>query len=282
MNLSAHSGALLVTLASAGALGVLHGVLPDEHTWPITFSYAIGRQGARGGALAGLLFSLAFTLQRALAAELAYFALLPVTRLIGWQFYLYIVVGLVMLVSGRYALRGRMLHLFTPRPYPSADPKALPAYMPLVHGFIAGWGTGAFALAVYTVLVPRMSGAATAFLPGLAFGIGTMIAQIVLGSLIGSWMARRRLGARARDYVAKHVAGLTLAWGGFAFIVVGAVGVWQPALVNWHIATDLPVFSLRELDVGFFLAVIVLLVIAGLALVRSLHEATRRYGSERS
>ena len=26
--------------------GLLHGVLPDEHTWPITFSYAIG---ARAG-----------------------------------------------------------------------------------------------------------------------------------------------------------------------------------------------------------------------------------------
>jgi hypothetical protein len=22
--------------------GLLHGILPDEHTWPITFSYAIG------------------------------------------------------------------------------------------------------------------------------------------------------------------------------------------------------------------------------------------------
>jgi hypothetical protein len=25
--------------------GLLHGILPDEHTWPITFSYAIDASG---------------------------------------------------------------------------------------------------------------------------------------------------------------------------------------------------------------------------------------------
>ena len=41
--------------------GLLHGVLPDEHTWPITFSYAIGGASGREGIKAGLYFSAAFT-----------------------------------------------------------------------------------------------------------------------------------------------------------------------------------------------------------------------------
>ena len=41
--LAVHAGAGLAgLLLSAFLLGVLHGVTPDEHTWPITLSYAIG------------------------------------------------------------------------------------------------------------------------------------------------------------------------------------------------------------------------------------------------
>ncbi|MFP3297134.1 MAG: hypothetical protein RXN78_06055, partial [Vulcanisaeta sp.] len=46
-------------------LGMLHGITPDEHTWPITFSYAVGEYSTRGGIKAGFLFSLGFTIQRA-------------------------------------------------------------------------------------------------------------------------------------------------------------------------------------------------------------------------
>ncbi|HVB64913.1 MAG TPA: DUF2946 family protein, partial [Nitrolancea sp.] len=31
-----------IDLLTALLLGMLHGVTPDEHTWPITFSYAVG------------------------------------------------------------------------------------------------------------------------------------------------------------------------------------------------------------------------------------------------
>jgi ABC-type nickel/cobalt efflux system permease component RcnA len=34
-------------LLSAFLLGVLHGVTPNEHTWPITLSYAIGAASGR-------------------------------------------------------------------------------------------------------------------------------------------------------------------------------------------------------------------------------------------
>ncbi|MGC8479888.1 MAG: hypothetical protein ACP5M9_04490, partial [Candidatus Micrarchaeia archaeon] len=53
-------------------LGLVHGVTPDEHTWPITFSYAVGAMSTKKGAKAGLLFSLGFTFQRAVMSELAF------------------------------------------------------------------------------------------------------------------------------------------------------------------------------------------------------------------
>lgn len=56
-------------------LGMLHGITPDEHTWPITFSYAVGEYSTKGGMKAGFLFSLGFTIQRAFLTTLGYIGL---------------------------------------------------------------------------------------------------------------------------------------------------------------------------------------------------------------
>ena len=64
-----------VDLLTAFLLGIVHGVTPDEHTWPITFSYAVGGYSTRRGLRAGLLFSLAFAIQAGLASELAHFGI---------------------------------------------------------------------------------------------------------------------------------------------------------------------------------------------------------------
>jgi len=63
-------GSVTLALVTALLLGLVHGVTPDEHTWPITFSYSVGSYSSKGGRRVGFLFSLAFTLQRALASEL--------------------------------------------------------------------------------------------------------------------------------------------------------------------------------------------------------------------
>ncbi len=67
-------------------LGLLHGATPpDEHTWPITFSYAIGKYSTRGGGMkAGLLFSLGFTVQRALLTTLGTWDSPTYTRSTTW------------------------------------------------------------------------------------------------------------------------------------------------------------------------------------------------------
>ncbi len=271
-----------VALVTAFFLGIVHGITPDEHTWPITFNYAIGSYSVRGGVRAGLLFSLTFTLQRAIASELSYFALTPFLRAAGWNDFIYIVVGAVMAGSGAFILRkGRIPHLFhsheLDRDAVTREPGAMPAYMPLVHGFLAGWGTGAFAIIVYTVLAPAMHSPYLAFLPGLLFGLGTTLMQMVLGSLFGGWMARRKLDDRARVYVARKMAGRTLAGGGLSFVLVGALGLIDPRLVSGSFATGVHVHNLAHVGVGLFLVVILLVPIAGYAFWKSVREARRLF-----
>lgn len=271
-----------IALLTAFFLGLIHGITPDEHTWPITFSYSVGSYSSRGGMRAGLMFSLAFTVQRAIASEIAYFAVTWLIVSERWNFALYVVVGALMLMSGWYVLRRhRLLHLFHSHNLDHPDePHALPNYMPLVHGFVAGWGTGAFALIVYTVLAPAMPGPAFGFLPGLLFGLGTMVMQILFGALVGAWMARRRLDDTARTRVARMVAGRTLFWGGLAFVVLGIAGFIYPGLGAAGLETGVRVHNLSRIGVGFLLAVLVPFGAGSYAMIRSLREV-RATGYER-
>ncbi len=232
-------GSLSLALVTAVLLGMVHGVTPDEHTWPITFSYSVGSYSSKGGRRVGFLFSLAFTFQRALVSELAYFALTSFDNALRWNFEIYVVVGLVMALSGLHVLRrGHPLHLTFrdikaelsgkhDHPEPVV-PKDLPWYMPLMHGFIAGWGVGAFAVIIYTVLAPEMPNGYVGWLPGALFGIGTMIMQIVLGSFFGAWMQRRQLGTQAKAYLARMMSARTLVGAGVGFLVVGVFGIVFP------------------------------------------------------
>ncbi len=275
-----------LALATAFFLGMVHGVTPDEHTWPITFNYAIGSYSIRGGLRAGLLFSLTFTAQRAIASEFAYFAMTSFLAGMRWNFAVYLIVGLVMAASGLFILRkGRIPHIFHSHALEQEaggqTPSALPTYMPLVHGFLAGWGTGAFAIIVYTVLAPAMPGPYFGFLPGLLFGLGTTLTQMLLGALFGGWMARRKLDDRARVYVARKMAGRTLGGGGVGFVLVGALGLADPRLASVSVSTGLHVHNLAHVSIGLVLVVFVLVPVAGFAFWKSVREARRLFPAAR-
>ncbi len=271
---------ILGLLATAFLLGMIHGITPDEHTWPITFSYAVGSYSWKGGMRAGLLFSLAFTIQRSIMSEIAYFALTDFAKHAVFNFWVYIVIGTVMAASGYYVLkRGKILHMFHAHKMGSesggANTQAMPRYMPLVHGFIAGFGTGAFALITYTALAPHMGSPWLAFLPGTCFGLGTMVMQVIAGALFGQWMARRKLPPTARATLARLMSGRTLAWAGSAFVLVGAVGLIWPQLWNISINTHIHIHNLHSLGVGFFLAFIVLILVASAAFIKSMHDVSQ-------
>jgi MFS family permease len=277
-------GSVTLALVTALLLGLVHGVTPDEHTWPITFSYSVGSYSSKGGRRVGFLFSLAFTLQRALASEFAYFALTSFDSALRWNFEIYIVVGVVMALSGWHVLRrGHPLHLTLrdiraeisgKHDHPEfVIPKELPWYMPLVHGFIAGWGVGAFAVIIYTVLAPEMPNGFVGWVPGALFGVGTMIMQITLGSLFGAWMQRRKLGSKAKEYLARMMSARTLLGAGFGFVVVGMLGVFFPeVLSSISFVTPIHIHNLHNIGVGFFLAVVLLFAVALWSFKKTIRE----------
>jgi hypothetical protein len=284
---AAHPAGFAGVLAAAFVLGVVHGITPDEHTWPITFSYAVGAYSTRRGLLAGLAFSLAFAAQRALGSELAYLSLGRWLQALGHDGPVYVVVGAAMAVAGAWVLRyDRVLHwdpfglghrhreaesLRRTGDREAALRPPTPA-MALGHGFLAGWGIGAFALFLYTVLAPAAPGAAWAWMPGFAFGVGTAAVQAPAGALFGRLAARRGLTAQDTERIAHAVAGRTLFWGGLAFAAGGALLLAFPAVGRLSLPTPIPVPNLDQLGLGFAL---VTLVVVGIGLGSLVVEVRR-------
>ena len=264
-------GSVIVT---AFLLGMVHGITPDEHTWPITFSYAIGSYSTRKGMVVGLIFSLSFMFQRALASELAYLALDKwFTFGASVDYIMYVVVGLVMIWAARHIFRGRHWHLFGAhrqsdpgvREVQTRDPKP---WMPAVHGFVAGWGFGAFAIIIYTVLAPSMPGAGWGWVPGAMFGLGTTVVQAAAGAAFG-WISRSRgLTTEAIRQVALTTAGRTMGWGGAVFVGGGVFGLVFPKIAGWSFDTGIHIHNLDQLGIGFVLVMATVLGIGVSTLVQ--------------
>jgi sulfite exporter TauE/SafE len=222
--------------------GLLHGILPDEHTWPITFSYAIGSASGKEGVKAGLYFSAAFTVQRMIISELAYLALAPFLLSPDINGIVYLVVGLAMSVAGVIVLRkNRYPHLdlgvhwheipttkrIVPEKGNPEELRGLPVAPPLrwtiIHGFIAGFGFGGFSLFINTVAAPAMPNRWLGFLPGLLFGLGTMIMLGAIGGLFGTFLRwTHSLTPEEIKRIGSTTGGRTLFFGGLLF---GAAGI---------------------------------------------------------
>jgi hypothetical protein len=154
----------------------------------------------------------------------------------------------------------------------SLEGSPVPIRMTRVHGFVAGWGTGAFAIIIYTVLAPAMPNGAVAFLPGLLFGLGTMVVQAAAGAAIGAWMRSRGLGAAALTYVGRAVAGNTLLFGGLLFSAWGLFSLLLPAVaaqLNSGLPTRIGIPNLDSINAGLVLAAVIVLGIAVGSFVRA-------------
>ena len=286
-------GAALVT---ALLLGVVHGITPDEHTWPITFSYAVGGYSTRAGLRAGALFSFSFIVQRALASELAWLGLAHWMGMRGLDYVLYVPVGLLMLFGGVLMARQRHavhLHLFGHCEEPAlmraadaaisgngARARKLAAWTPAVHGFVAGWGFGAFALILYTTLAPTMPSAWWGWVPGALFGLGTALVQVLAGALFGRLAVRRNLPPAAIRAVALTTATRTLVWGGAAYVLAGAFGLLLPHAAGFGLRTGLHVHNLAFVGLPFVLAVGVVLGVGVTTLVLETRRWRVRMGGD--
>ena len=283
----------LIALVYSFLFGLLHGILPDEHTWPITLSYAIGSASGKEGMKAGLYFSAAFTLQRAFISELAYLALAPFLLSTTINGIVYIVVGLAMSVAGAIVLRrNRYPHfhlvghhhahiqemetskqVFAGNHEETAGPvTAPPVRWTIIHGFVAGFGFGGFSLFINTVAAPVMPSPWLGFLPGLIYGLGTMIVLVVIGSLVGASLQRsRNFTEQEIRWIGAHTAGRALFYGGILFGVFGII-------------TLLGLDHYFPLDPGYLLIGLFLIIIAVPALIYSIKEtlAVRKKSRDKS
>lgn len=274
----------LVAITTSFFFGVLHGILPDEHTWPITFSYAIGAGSGRKGLKAGLLFSTAFTVQRALLSEAAKLALAPFLLSHDVQAGVYFAAGAAMTLAGLVVWRRRRyphFHLFGPHRAAQhdgppigplteridaalgAEPSAPPVGWALIHGFIAGFGFGGFSLYVNTIAAPAMPSPWMGFLPGLLFGAGSTAMLAIIGALFGAALHwTRTLTESEARRIGSLTGGRTLFFGGLLFGVFGVVSA-----LGWE--------RFVPVDVGYALIALFMVGIAVPALVFSWREVVR-------
>lgn len=287
-----------IALAIGFILGLLHGAIPDEHTWPITFSYSIGSYSSRGGAKAGLVFSAGFTAQRAILTALGFLGLASIYVAYNLDGYIYVAVGFVMFVAGWYLLRGSDLHLpldqgmerlfgrffrdhthhsytiETGRP-PVEEVKPVPLRMAIVHGFVAGWGIGGFGVILTFVLAPQMPNLGWAALIGVMFGLGTMVMQIITGALFARLARMKKLGEGQIQRIGRQTAARTLYIGGVAFMLVGIVVAALPWLQNYYLSTGSSVPNIDQIGYATLLIVLVVGVIGGYSLRKAYKEAVR-------
>lgn len=274
---------VVMALLTAFMLGIIHGITPDEHTWPITFSYSIGSFSARQGMKVGFSFSLAFAIQRAIMSELAYLLLDRIFRLPAVEYIVYVVVGTAMIYGGFYIFNFRThFHWHWKRSCsrttdskhvsPALNLRKPTVKMAAVHGFIAGFGVGAFALIIYTILAPAMPNPYLAWLPGFIFGLGTMTMQVMLGAAFGYITQRLQLSQDSIARISGVTAARTLLGGGGLFIILGMIGLFMPSLIEWQITTPIYIHNLHHLSVAFLLVIVIVMGIG----LGSLWQETRR------
>ena len=260
--------------------GLLHGILPDEHTWPITFSYAIGSGSGAQGMRTGIYFGSGFTAQRMIMSEISYLALAPLLNSPVVDSVVYVIVGVVMSLAGWILLRRQRyahLHLLshhherpdemkgsstipTRRHADRASGQEMPLRWATIHGFIAGFGFGAFTLFVNAVAAPKMPNAWLGFLPGFLFGAGTLVTLTIIGAAfpLGLRLMSGLKEEDARRFGAR-VGATTLFAGGFLF---AAGGIAMALGIN----RDIP------FNFGYVLIVLLVVVVAIPAFVHAWRE----------
>jgi sulfite exporter TauE/SafE len=276
---------LIEILIIAFILGVLHGITPDEHTWPITFSYAIGSYSTRKGMKAGFSFSLGFTIQRAFLTTLGFLGLAAFYKEYNLDGPVYVLVGVAMTVVGMYMLNKKIdIHIPFDRLLMSEHHSVkservqmhdIKPKVAIVHGLIAGFGFGAYATVITFILAPQVPSLIYAPLPGIMFGLGTMTMQIIFGAIFANFARVKKLSEDQVKYVGRKTAGRTLFYGGIAFAVIGALIVLFPIIDNIAISTGNPIPNLSSIGISTVLVLLVVGVIGIGSLISGIREALK-------
>lgn len=151
------------------AIGVVHGLKPDEHTWPITISYAMMQKNARGAVLATMTFVGALTLVWTAMSTLVGF--LPDTLFKGvYNWLVDILVGLTMItIAGLYLWKNHKKGTEASAP----DYKAI-----WIHGMGAAFGGDFFVILLLALSIKTLTQEFPLILVGFLFGLGSFLGQL--------------------------------------------------------------------------------------------------------
>lgn len=283
---------LLYLLAGCFGLGMLHGVIPDEHTWPITFAYSVGTTTGRGGIRSGAWFSTAFTAQRAMMSAIVYLAISAVVGYWGINLAtgdqsingpVYIAVGSAMAIAGWLILTERVGHFHPLMRLSTKDlakhtnvdgsPKTpsgtVPTHWCLIHGFISGFGTdsGILSIWIYVYTLPVLVSAGLwqiSWLPGALFGLGTFLVLMFIGFFFGETLQiAKRVGPNRIAHFGRLVGARTLLYGGLAFVAFGPL-YWS----GWYSHNF-------AFDAGSFIVIVILILMAIPIMVYTWREVQR-------
>ncbi len=152
-------------------VGVIHGLKPDEHTWPITVSYGLMQSRVRGVIAAVSVFAgaltLVWTLMSALVGEVM--SLFNTSIL---DPYVDIIVGLTMIGVAAYLVFGRHDGGHGVK---TADYRLI-----WIHGLAAAFGGDFFIVLILTVAITPMIMTGLSFLVGFMFGFGSWLSQTII------------------------------------------------------------------------------------------------------
>ncbi|MFP3203725.1 MAG: hypothetical protein RXR43_16410 [Sulfolobus sp.] len=150
-------------------IGVIHGLKPDEHTWPITVSYGLMQSSIRRALLSTAVFAGALTIVWASLSALTS-EVLPFFSSHDLDPYVDMVVGVTMISVALFILsfgkKGKV---------ESADYRVI-----WIHGLAAAFGGDFIIVLVLTTLLIPVIPSNLGFMIGLLFGIGSFISQSVV------------------------------------------------------------------------------------------------------
>jgi hypothetical protein len=150
------------------AIGVVHGLKPDEHTWPITISYAMMQRDTARAVLATATFTGALTL--VWTAMSALVGLLPEALFRGvYDWLVDVLVGVTMVAIAAIYLRKSREEGGDVAP----DYKAI-----WIHGLGAAFGGDFFVVLLLALTVKAAAPWFPAALVGFLFGFGSFLGQL--------------------------------------------------------------------------------------------------------
>ncbi|MGC9106110.1 MAG: hypothetical protein ACP5HQ_06815 [Thermoprotei archaeon] len=159
-------------------IGVIHGLKPDEHTWPITISYAMMQESLKKAMLSTAVFAGALTLVWAALSALTS-QVLPILSEGVYDPLVSVIVGLTMLgvalfLKAKERKKGRGEEGVQAR----ADYRAI-----WIHGVAAAFGGDFFVVLFITTIIHPIIPQNLGFAVGLLFGLGSWLAQSAVVAL---------------------------------------------------------------------------------------------------